>query len=47
MNIKAKTIIQAKKKCKLYLKHKSNMIAIKTETLQNLIYETVENIKSK
>ena len=41
-------MIQEKNKIyKLYLKNKSNMLATKLETLQNLIYETLENCKGK
>ena len=31
----------------LYMKNKSNMLVTKLETLQNLIYGTLENGKSK
>ena len=47
-NNKVKTMIQEKNKIyQLYLKNKSNMLATKLETLQNLIYETLESCKSK
>ena len=40
INNKVKTMIQEKNKIyQLYLKNKSNMLAIKLETLQNLTYE--------
>ena len=40
INNKVKTMIQEKNKIyQLYLKNKSNMLAIKLETSQNLIYE--------
>ena len=48
INNKVKTMIQEKSKIyRLYLKNKSNMLATKPETLQNLIYETLESCKSK
>ena len=48
INNKVKTMIQEKNKIyQLYLKNKSNMLATKLETLQNLIYETLESCKSK
>ena len=48
INIKVKTMNQEKNKIdQFYLKNKSNMLAIKLETLQNLIYETQESCKSK
>ena len=48
INNKVTTMIQEKNKIyQLYLKNKSNMLATKLETLQNLIYETLENCKSK
>ena len=48
INNKVKTMIQEKNKIyKLYLKNKSNMLATKLETLQNLICETLENCKGK
>ena len=48
INNKVKTMIQAKNKIyQLYLKNKSSMLPIKLETLQNLIYETLESCKSK
>ena len=40
-------MIQEKKIYQLYLKNKSNMLGTKLETLQNLIYETLEKCKSK
>ena len=41
-------MIQEKNKIyQLYLKNKSKMVAIKLETLQNLIHETLERCKSK
>ena len=41
-------MIQEKNKIyQLYLKNKSNMLATKLETLQNLIYETLESCKGK
>ena len=41
-------MIQEKNKIyQLYLKNKSNMLATKLETLQNLIYETLVSCKSK
>ena len=44
---KVKTIIQEKNKIyRLYLKNKSNILVIKLETLQKLIYETLESCKS-
>ena len=44
INNKVKTMIQEKNKIyQLYLKNKSNMLATKLETLQNLIYETLES----
>ena len=47
INNKVKTIIQEKNKIyQLYLKNKSNMLATKLETLQNLIYETLESCKA-
>ena len=47
-NNKVKTMIQEKNKIyQLYLKNKSNMLATKLETPQNLIYETLESCKSK
>ena len=47
-NNKVKTMIQEKNKIyRLYLKNKSNMLATKLKTLQNLIYETLESCKSK
>ena len=40
INNKVKTMIQEKNKIyQLYLKNKSNMLAIKLETSQNLTYE--------
>ena len=45
INSKVKQMIQEKNK--VYLKNKSNMLATKLETLQNLIYETLEICKSK
>ena len=40
-------MIQQKNKIdQLYLKNKSNMLATKLETLQNLIQETLERCKS-
>ena len=48
INNKVKTMIQEKNKIyQLYLKNKSNMLATKLETLQNLIYETLESCKGK
>ena len=48
INNKVKTMIQEKNKIyQLYLKNKSNMLATKLETLQNLIYETLISCKSK
>ena len=48
INNKVKTMIQAKNKIyQLYLKNKSSMLPTKLETLQNLIYETLESCKSK
>ena len=45
---KAKTMIQEKNKIyQLYLKNKSNMLATKLETMQNVIYETLGSCKSK
>ena len=43
-----KTMIQEKSKiCQLYLKNKSNMLATKLKTLQNLKNETLESCKSR
>ena len=48
INNKVKTIILEKNKIyQLYLKNKSNMVATKPETLQKLIYKTLESCKSK
>ena len=48
INNKMKTMIQEKNKIyQLYLKNKSSMLTTKLETLQNLIYETLESCKSK
>ena len=48
INNKVKTMIQEKNKIyQLYLKNKSNMLATKLETLQNLIYEALESCKGK
>ena len=48
INNKVKTMIQEKNKVyQLYLKNKSNMLATKRKTMQNLIYETLESCKSK
>ena len=48
VNNKVKTMIQEiTKTYQLYLKNKSNMLATKLITLQNLIYETLESCKSK
>ena len=48
INNKVKTIIQEKNKIyQLYLKNKSNMLATKLETLQNLVYEALECCKVK
>ena len=47
INNKVKTMIQEKKIHQLYLKNKSNMLATKLKTMQNLIYETLESCKSK
>ena len=48
INNKAKKMTQEKNKIyQLYLKNKSNMLATKLETLQNLRYETLERCKSK
>ena len=48
INNKVKTMIQEKNKIyQLYLKNKSNMLATKLKTLQNLIYEPLESCKSK
>ena len=47
INNKVKTMIQGKNEIyHLYLKNKSNMLAIKLETSQNLIYETLESCKN-
>ena len=47
INNKVKTMIQGKNEIyQLYLKNKSNMLAIKLETWQNLIYETLESRKN-
>ena len=47
INNKVKTMIKKTPKVyQLYLKNKSNMIASKFETQQNLIYETLENCKA-
>ena len=48
INNQVELIIQEKNKiCELYLKNKSTMSATKLETLQNLIYKTLESCKSK
>ena len=48
VNNKAKIIIQEKNKIyQFYLKNNSNVLAVKLETLQNLICETLESCKSK
>ena len=48
INNKVKTMIQEKSKIyQLYLKNKSNMLATKLKTMQNLIYKTLESCKSK
>ena len=48
INNKVKTMIQKRNKIyQLYLKSKSSMLATKLETLQNLIYETLESCNSK
>ena len=48
INNKVKTMIHEKNKIyHLYLKNKSNMLATKLKTLQNLIYETLQSCKSK
>ena len=48
INNKVKTMIQEKNKIyQIYLKNKSDMLATKLETLQNLRYETLESCKSK
>ena len=45
---KMDTMIPVKNKIyQLYLKNRNNMLATKCETLQNLIYETLESCKSK
>ena len=47
INNKAKTMIKKPPKVyQFYLENKSNMIASKFETQQNLIYETLENCKA-
>ena len=47
INNKVNTMIREKNKTyQLYFKIKSNMLATKLETLQNLIYETLESCKS-
>ena len=47
INNKVETMIQEKNKIyQLYLKNKSNMLATKLKTLQNLIYETLERCKT-
>ena len=45
INSKMKTMIQEKSKIylKLHLKNRSNILGTKFETLQNLIYESLEN----
>ena len=46
INSKLKTMIQEKNKIyQLYLKNRSNMLATKLETLQNLKYETLQSCK--
>ena len=49
INSKMKTMIQEKSKIylKLHLKNRSNILGIKFETLQNLIYESLENCKNR
>ena len=47
INNKVKMIQEKNKIYQLYLKSKSNMLATKLETLQNLTYETLESCKSK
>ena len=48
INNKVKTIIQAKKQYLLaLLRNKSNMVACKLESLQNLLYETLATCKRK
>ena len=47
INNKVKAMIQEKKNYQLYLKNKSKMLATKLETMQNLIYETLESCKGK
>ena len=45
---KVKTIVKEKNKIyQLYFKNKSNMLATKLETVQNVIYETLGSCKSK
>ena len=47
INNKVKMIQEKNKIYELYLKSKSDMLATKLETLQNLTYETLESCKSK